>query len=443
MIFMSDLFNPDFLNLFNVIIIRYQEIAIKSDKVRKRLIDRLIRNIKSHFQKNEIKDFEITFDWGFIYLKIDKKQYSKVIPILLKIFGIYSISPAIETEIELTQIISTVVQFAKSIIKDHQSFGIKPRKIGQHPFSSQNIAIIAGSEILNQLNPTRSIKVNLDNPDHLIEVVVREKKTYIFNKILPTYWGGNPIDIPRACLSILSGDISEVISSFMVMKRGMYILPLIFNKNAKQIEFLTVILKEILNYLPFNTIYALCINLEPIEALISSLSTFSLSPNNSEILKSILTEHIQLRIAEWIISNQQSLFRYIWEKNDIQPHSNISGIDLKPIQKIELNCISAGNFMDIVNPPIRNIIKKIISSNIPIFQAAISFSNEELIEKLRLIDPICVEVYEKFKCNETFELKNLQISEDISNKMELLVRTIQDKILTQLDPKKIEVLNIS
>lgn len=439
---MLDILNPEFLNLFNVIIIRYQEIAIKSDKVRKRLIDRLIKNIKFHLQKNQINNFEISYDWGFIYLKIEKTYYNKVIIILLKILGIYSISLAIETDIEFNIIISTIVQFAKSIIHNNQTFGIKSRKVGQHPFSSQDIAIKAGSEILNQLNPTRSIRVDLDHPDHLIEVVVREKKTYIFNKILPTYWGGNPIDLPRGCISIMTGDISEIISSFMILKRGMFILPLIFKKDLNQVEFLTNILNQFLNYLPINILYAFCLNEEPIEEVISSVLG-----ENDTFIKSIILEDVQLRIAEWIINNQQKIFRELSERCVFQPPSNITGFDSKINHHIEWICISEGNFLNNTDYStdyfFKNMIKKIASSQVPIFRAAISFSKDELEKKLHIIDPTCSQIYEKYRPNVSSRMKNMQINGDLLQKLNDLLPIIHDKIISQLKPQKIEILKIN
>ena len=123
---------------FELIIIRYAEIALKAKQTRKRFENTLVNNIKDALKTKNIKNI-LRKEWGRIYIYSD--QIEESLDVLQRIFGISSISPAIQTESRIKEISKIAISISKQKLGSKKSFAIRATRTGDHEFSSQDVAV--------------------------------------------------------------------------------------------------------------------------------------------------------------------------------------------------------------------------------------------------------------------------------------------------------------
>ena len=203
------------------ILIRYGEIGIKSPRVRRRFEKRLISNIKNSITG----DVELTHGRIFLY----PENQSEALNALGKIFGVVSYSPTVSTITDQDSIKETLQKYTRELIQESQfsgerSFAIRCRRVGQHEFTSQEMAAYCGAVVVEETDAP----VNLSHPDLEIYVEVREDKTYIYHEKLSGL-GGLPIGTQGKVIALLSDGIDSPVAAFLMMKRGCAVTILHFN----------------------------------------------------------------------------------------------------------------------------------------------------------------------------------------------------------------------
>jgi tRNA uracil 4-sulfurtransferase len=194
-----------------VIILRYGELSLKSTYVRKYFETRLIQNIKNAFRKEQVP-IEIHTQRGRIYLMTP--QVSKSLTILPRIFGIVSFSPAIQTTSHLQDISEIANHITKNTLPLGKSFAIRVTRVGTHPYTSQDVAIQIGNDIVQ----ATQAKVNLNNPDFELFIEIRENNAYLFTEKLKGV-GGLPLGTQGTILTIIN-DSSSLLAAWYLMRRG-------------------------------------------------------------------------------------------------------------------------------------------------------------------------------------------------------------------------------
>ena len=206
---------------YELIIVRYGELGIKSPPVRRRFVKKLISNIRASFAcKVDIQQGRIFLSDLDVEIAIKK---------LKKIPGIVSFSPAISINTEFNLIKESISDYTKILVSEglfssNKSFAVRGKRVGVHDFTSQEIAAFVGSVIIKETNSP----VNLSNPDFEFFIEVRDEKTYIYHeKILGL--GGMPVGTQGKVVSLLSSGIDSPVATFLMMKRGCEVIALHFN----------------------------------------------------------------------------------------------------------------------------------------------------------------------------------------------------------------------
>jgi thiamine biosynthesis protein ThiI len=211
---------------YGLIILRYGEIALKGKEVRKRFEDVLISNIKNAFNIENITN-KIIKDWGRIYVFTDKIEES--MNILKKIFGIVSISSAFQTESKMDLISKLAIDILKNKIDDNKSFAIRTTRTGDHDFSSQDVSIKIGADIVKMTGA----KVDLTNPDFELFIEIRNEKAFLFTEKIVCV-GGLPFGTQGNILAFID-DTSSILAAWYLIKRGCKTNFLILNKSNENI----------------------------------------------------------------------------------------------------------------------------------------------------------------------------------------------------------------
>ena len=202
----------------DLIIARYGEVALKSNRVRRRFESRLVNNIKASI------DADVKVNQARIY--IFPKDFDDAIEKLERIFGIVSYSPAISTKTSFEDIEEAVSNYAdklydEGILTEETKFAISCRRVGKHEFSSQEMAAFAGAVVIRKY----SCPVDLNNPELTIYVEIREGDTYIYHEKIEGP-GGLPLGTQGKVVSLVSSGIDSPVSTYLMMKRGCQVIAL-------------------------------------------------------------------------------------------------------------------------------------------------------------------------------------------------------------------------
>ncbi len=192
-------------------LIRYSEIFLKSDPVRRQWENALIANIREMMPGVHVRN-----ERGRIWLDGDVK------PDLLKnIFGIVSFSEV--EHIRLDEIDAFLPDYCRRHgMEKAKTFAIRIKRVGNHAFSSNDKAIEYGNLVRGEFP---HLKVNLATPDKEIHVEIRANEAYLYDTVIKGA-GGLPLGVEGTLVALVSGGIDSPVAAWMMMKRGCRILPL-------------------------------------------------------------------------------------------------------------------------------------------------------------------------------------------------------------------------
>ncbi|MEM2970760.1 MAG: tRNA uracil 4-sulfurtransferase ThiI [Candidatus Bathyarchaeia archaeon] len=154
-------------------------------------------------------------------------EVKKIIEKLAKVFGISSLSSAIQTTCNIEDIKKVCVEVARQKFKPEQSFAVRCRRVGLHTYSSMDVCREVGRQILNELFPLK-LHVDLKNPQTEINIEIREDSAFIFTETVKGV-GGFPLGSQKKLVGLLSGGIDSSVACWFVMKRGCPLVPIYFD----------------------------------------------------------------------------------------------------------------------------------------------------------------------------------------------------------------------
>lgn len=181
-----------------------------------------MKNIKNALKHHNVVYEEIVRQRGRIYVKTENavETASK----LIQVFGISSVSPAVETSSEMDEIIEVTLEVASGTIKMKDSFAIRCHRVGSHAYSSMDVCRQVGEQVLKKFKD-RKLHVDLTNPQFTIGIEVRDDKAYVYTETLQGA-GGFPVGSQSKVVCLLSGGIDSPVACWFAMKRGCTIVPI-------------------------------------------------------------------------------------------------------------------------------------------------------------------------------------------------------------------------
>ncbi|HEV8595228.1 MAG TPA: THUMP domain-containing protein [Thermoplasmata archaeon] len=195
-----------------VVLVRYGELALKSAYVRRQLEDRLAANVREMFAANSAQCI-VRGERGRLFVHADDE--SAAVRLLRRVFGIVSISPARESTSDLEALTRDVVAYAKGVLAAGQTFAIRPRRSGNHAYTSQDLARTLGRAVQDAIP---GADVDLNEPDREVHVEVRGPRAYVFHEIVDGP-GGLPLGSQGEALAV-SEDERGMVATWLVMRRG-------------------------------------------------------------------------------------------------------------------------------------------------------------------------------------------------------------------------------
>ena len=203
--------------MYKAFLIKYAEIAIKG-KNRYIFEDALVAQIKYQLKNVEGK-FRIVKEMGRIFIYTDGEfDYDETIEALKRVFGIFSICPAVVLEDEgFERLSQEVTEYVKKLYGEKAlTFKVNTRRNKKtYPMQSMEISSALGGAILDACP---NMKVDVHHPDVFVNVEIRNK-IYLYSENIPGP-GGMPRGTNGSAMLLLSGGIDSPVAGYMIAKRG-------------------------------------------------------------------------------------------------------------------------------------------------------------------------------------------------------------------------------
>lgn len=192
-------------------LLRYSELFLKSDYVRREWERALLSNIREILPGARARR-----ERGRIWLT------GRVEPERLKrIFGIVSCSEV--ERVDLEELESAILDYCRRHgFGEAKTFAVRVKRVGEHGFTSMELAAKAG-ELIKQEFPVLS--VDLGAPEKVLYIEVRGADAYLYDRI-ERCAGGLPLGVEGSLVALVSGGIDSPVAAWMMMRRGCRILPL-------------------------------------------------------------------------------------------------------------------------------------------------------------------------------------------------------------------------
>lgn len=202
---------------FHSVIVRLSgEIGVKGAWTRREYERRLRRNMKNFLKNHQVPYQKIIRKHNRFYVKT--QEATEVACELAKVFGVSSTSPALETTSKLEDIKVDAVRLANGLLHEGNSFAVRCRRVGKHPYSSMDVCGEIGEQILLKFGQ-RDVTVDLEHPDVTLFVEVRGKHGFLYSEKVNGV-GGFPLGSQAKVVCLLSGGIDSPVACWLAMKRG-------------------------------------------------------------------------------------------------------------------------------------------------------------------------------------------------------------------------------
>ncbi len=330
----------------HVIIVRYGEIAVKTGRIRSELERRLISNILSGLERSKLREgVKVCREEGRIYVYLgDPAQSNEVISVLRRVFGIKSLSPAVETLFRtIDDIVETAVTLWADLVKN-RTFAVRCHRVGKHEFTSKDVEARVGEALLKFAKG-----VDLERPDVELKVEIRHNRAFFFTEEIRGP-GGLPLGSEGKALALVSGGFDSPVAAWYVMRRGV------------MVDFLTVSLAGELDLLPALRVIDVlvdkwCIGYDPKIYVV-----------HSEILVREIRENVKVEL--WNVVYKRCLY-YIAETIALRNgyRALITGDVIGQVSSQTLDNMYSSEF----------------GLRVPVLRPLAGFDKDEIIEKARQI----------------------------------------------------------
>lgn len=213
--------------MFQSFLIKYAEIGIKG-KNRYLFEDALLSHIH-HALKRLDGQFTVTKESGRIYAHAGAPfDYDEVTEALTCVFGVAAVCPLKRVEdLGFEALKKQVVEYIEETYPDKSfTFKVNTRRVNkQYPGSSEQINRDLGEVILETFPQS---KVDVHQPDVLLNVEIRPKGVNLYSRVIPGP-GGMPVGTNGRAMLLLSGGIDSPVAGYMIAKRGVTIEAVYFH----------------------------------------------------------------------------------------------------------------------------------------------------------------------------------------------------------------------
>ncbi len=201
-----------------VILLKYGELILKGlnkSKFEGQMINDLSKKLK------KVGEYKITKAQSTVYVvpadSDAAENIGKAYDECKKLFGISALCRACEVEKNMASIIEALPEYTESKLKGCSTFKVETKRSDKKfPLSSPEISSECGAVLLSKFD---NLKVDVENPDVVVRVEIRDFGAYIHCGAEEGA-GGMPKGSAGKALLLLSGGIDSPVAGYMTAKRG-------------------------------------------------------------------------------------------------------------------------------------------------------------------------------------------------------------------------------
>ena len=207
----------------DIILLKLGEIILKGLNRREFEI-KLISNIKRRLKP--FGQFNIYSLQSTIYVEPQGEcDLDGALEACLCVFGVLAVSRAAACKKDKDEILKTAIEYLGDTLMSVESFKVESKRSDKSfPMSSIEISQYVGGYIHNRF---AHLKPDMHNPEFVVHVEVRDLAAYVHGPALNGA-GGLPVGVGGRMVSLLSGGIDSPVSTYMIAKRGVSVIPVHF-----------------------------------------------------------------------------------------------------------------------------------------------------------------------------------------------------------------------
>ena len=208
----------------DMILLKQGEIVLKG--LNKRSFEqKLLSNIRRRLKG--LGEFDVYCVQSTVYVepKDDEADLDAAFESLQKVFGVVSLSRAAACEKDKDAIVALAKAYLADDMRAAKSFKVETKRSDKSfPMTSIQISQYVGGE-LSEAFPDTAVDVH--NPELTVHVEIRDYAAYVHAAPTPGA-GGMPVGSNGRAVTLLSGGIDSPVSTYMIAKRGVKLIPVHF-----------------------------------------------------------------------------------------------------------------------------------------------------------------------------------------------------------------------
>lgn len=208
----------------DIILVKLGEIVLKGLN-RRTFEQKLINNIRRRLAP--IGAFKVYCLQSTIYVEAgeDSADMDAAFEALKQVFGIVKLSRAAACEKNKTAIVKLAKEYLREDMERAKSFKVESKRSDKSfPMSSIELSQYVGGELAEAYPDTA---VDVHSPELTVHIEVRDLAAYVHAAPVQGA-GGMPVGANGVAVSLLSGGIDSPVSSYMIAKRGVRLIPVHF-----------------------------------------------------------------------------------------------------------------------------------------------------------------------------------------------------------------------
>ena len=208
----------------DIILLKLGELVLKGLN-RKYFEQRLIANINHRLDglgKFKIYSLQSTM---YVEPQSDDCDMDEAFEALKQVFGIISLSRAAACEKTADAILETAKKYLANELSSAKSFKVETKRSDKRfPMTSIALSQYVGGELQDAFP---HLTADMHNPELIVNIEVRDLSAYVHARGTRGA-GGLPVGTSGRAISLLSGGIDSPVSTYMMAKRGLKIIPVHF-----------------------------------------------------------------------------------------------------------------------------------------------------------------------------------------------------------------------
>ena len=207
----------------DIILLKLGEIVLKGLN-RRSFEQKLTANVRRRLAP--IGKFRVYCLQSIIYVEgEDGADMDTAFEALKKVFGVISLTRAAACEKDKDAIAKLAIEYLREDMLRANSFKVETRRSDKaFPMTSIELSQYVGNALSDAYE---DIEVDVHDPELVVHIEVRDLAAYVH--AMPVHGaGGLPVGCSGTAVTLLSGGIDSPVSTYMIAKRGVHLIPVHF-----------------------------------------------------------------------------------------------------------------------------------------------------------------------------------------------------------------------